>query len=63
MPVPGETRQYEWRGWAALDQLEHASDPAMGFVASANGNRARIGRISDVLADPAARWPSASAIT
>jgi penicillin amidase len=54
MPVPGETRQYEWRGWVALDQLEHASDPAMGFVASANGNGARLGRISDVLADPAA---------
>jgi penicillin G amidase len=55
MPVPGATREYEWRGWAALDQLAHASDPAMGFVASANGNVARLGRIGDVLADPAAR--------
>jgi len=55
MPVPGETSQYEWRGWAPLDQLAHASDPAMGFVASANGNDARLGRINDVLADPAAR--------
>ena len=31
------------------------SDPPTGVVASANGNEARFGRISDVLADPAAR--------
>jgi penicillin amidase len=55
MPVPGEARQYEWRGWAALDQLARASNPATAFVASANGNKARLGRISDVLGDPAAR--------
>lgn len=55
MPVPGESRQYEWRGWTALDQLPRVSDPPAGFVAAANGNEARIGRISDVLADPAAR--------
>lgn len=55
MPVPGESRQYEWRGWTALDRLPRVSDPPTGFVASANGNEARIGRISDVLADPAAR--------
>lgn len=55
MPVPGETRQYEWRGWVALDRLPGASDPPTGFVASANGNAARFGRISEVLADPAAR--------
>jgi penicillin amidase len=55
MPVPGEARQYEWRGWAALDQLARASNPATGVVASANGNEARLGRINDVLGDPAAR--------
>jgi len=55
MPVPGETRQYEWRGWTTLDQLPRVSDPPTGFVASANGNEARIGRISNMLADPAAR--------
>jgi penicillin amidase len=55
MPVPGEARQYEWRGWVALDRLPRVSDPPTGFVASANGNEARFGRISEVLADPAAR--------
>jgi len=55
MPVPGETRQYEWRGWTAFDRLPRVSDPPTGFVASANGNEARFGRISEVLADPAAR--------
>jgi penicillin amidase len=55
LPVPGESPQYEWRGWTALDRLPRVLNPPAGFVASANGNEARIGRIGDVLADPAAR--------
>jgi penicillin G amidase len=49
LPVPGDTREYEWRGWAALDSLPHALDPASGFVASANDSRARLNRIGEVL--------------
>jgi len=55
VPVPADTGQYEWRGWVGLDRLPRLSDPPAGFVLSANGNQARFGRISDVLADPAAR--------
>ena len=55
LPVPGDTRQYDWRGWMALDRLPRASEPPTGLVASANGNAARLGRITDVLANPAAR--------
>jgi penicillin amidase len=49
LPVPGDTREYEWRGWAALDSLPHALDPASGFVASANDSRARLNRIDEAL--------------
>ncbi len=55
VPVPAGSGQYEWRGWVALDRLPRLSDPPEGFVASANGNQARSGRITEVLADPAAR--------
>lgn len=55
IPVPGHTGQYEWRGWAPLSQLPGVANPVTGAVASANGSRARLGRIHDVLADPAAR--------
>ena len=55
VPVPAESGQYQWRGWVGLDRLPRLSDPPAGFVASANGNEARSGRISEVLADPAAR--------
>jgi penicillin amidase len=55
VPVPADSGRYEWRGWVGLDRLPRLSDPTAGFVASANGNEARFGRISDVLADPAAR--------
>ena len=49
LPVPGDTREYEWRGWATLDSLPHALDPASGVVASANDSRARLNRIDEVL--------------
>jgi penicillin amidase len=50
LPVPGDTREYEWRGWATLDSLPHALDPASGVVISANDSRARLNRIDEVLA-------------
>jgi penicillin amidase len=49
LPVPGDSREYEWRGWTALDSLPHALDPARGFVASASDSRARLNRIDEVL--------------
>jgi len=49
LPVPGDSREYEWRGWTALDGLPHAQDPASGFVASANDSRARLNRIGEML--------------
>ena len=55
IPVPGHAGQYEWRGWAPLSQLPRDENPAAGVVASANESRARLGRIHDVLADPATR--------
>lgn len=55
LPVPGDTGRYEWRGWAPLDRLPRASNPATGVVTSANDNPARLSRITEALADPAAR--------
>jgi penicillin G amidase len=49
LPVPGDSREYEWRGWTALDDLPHAQDPASGFVASASDSRARLNRIGETL--------------
>ena len=50
LPAPADPPEYEWRGFAASK-----SDQPAAFLASANGSRARLGRITDVLAEPAAR--------
>ena len=49
LPVPGAEGRHEWSGWIPLDELPGAADPPDGFVAAANGSRARLGRIADVL--------------
>jgi hypothetical protein len=51
VPVPGWTGTYGWRGWRRLDELPRELDPASGTVISANGDRARLQRIAEVLAD------------
>jgi penicillin amidase len=55
LPVPGDAGAFEWRGWAALDDLPRASTPASGFVMSANGSAARLNRIGATLQGPGAR--------
>lgn len=37
VPVPGDGR-FEWAGYLPIKQLPHVSDPAKGFVATANSN-------------------------
>jgi penicillin amidase len=37
VPVPGDGR-FEWAGYLPIKQLPHLSDPAKGFVATANSN-------------------------
>ncbi|WP_369826617.1 penicillin acylase family protein [Siphonobacter sp. BAB-5405] len=37
VPVPGDGR-FEWEGYLPIQQLPHLSDPAKGFIASANSN-------------------------
>lgn len=50
LPAPADPPEHEWHGFAAAK-----TDPPAAFLASANGSRARVGRITDALADPAAR--------
>jgi penicillin G amidase len=50
LPSAGWTGAGEWIGWRTLDELPHASNPAAGFVASANQSRARTERLRAVLA-------------
>ena len=40
--------EFEWRGWSPLNDLPHAFDPPIGYVASANDNPARTRRIAEV---------------
>jgi len=51
LPAPGWSGIYEWSGWAALDNLPHAFNPASGYLASANDSAARMNRIGEVFAD------------
>lgn len=37
VPVPGDGR-FEWSGFLPIKQLPHSSDPAEGFIATANNN-------------------------
>jgi penicillin amidase len=55
LPAPGEAPEHDWRGWIRLDELPGVSDPPTGLVVSANGNAARLGRITDVLSAPESR--------
>jgi penicillin amidase len=41
LPVPGDSGQYEWRGFRPLEQLPHAFDPAAHFLHTANHNTLR----------------------
>ena len=34
--LPGQTDEYDWKGYVPFDQLPHLFNPAQGFVASAN---------------------------
>jgi penicillin amidase len=54
LPVPGWSGRFEWSGWRTVDDLPHLSDPASGYLASANSSRARIERLREVLAAPRA---------
>ena len=36
VPVPGWTGEYEWTGYIAYEELPHLSNPAPGYIASAN---------------------------
>ena len=64
LPVPGQGGEYDWQGFASLDELPHALNPPEGFLATANhntlrpgdrvvshewSNQFRIGRILEVL--------------
>jgi penicillin amidase len=55
LPVPGDDDRYDWRGWIPLERLPRDVSPANGIVASANASVARLGRIQEVLSDPASR--------
>lgn len=57
VPVPGDAGRYEWRGWSTIDDLPRATNPASGYVASANDNRARLNRISEVLTGSSSHGP------
>lgn len=43
LPAPGATGEYDWQGFASLDELPHAFNPEEGFLASANHNTLRPG--------------------
>jgi penicillin amidase len=36
LPVPGDTDQYEWKGYIPFEELPRASNPANGIIATAN---------------------------
>jgi len=38
--LPGQTDEYDWKGYVPFDQLPHLYNPAQGFVASANNRTA-----------------------
>jgi penicillin G amidase len=38
LPVPGWGATYEWRGFYSLEDLPHASEPAAGYLATANND-------------------------
>ena len=38
--LPGQTDEYDWKGYVPFDQLPHLFNPAQGFVASANNRTA-----------------------
>jgi len=38
LPVPGARGEYDWQGFLRLEDLPHATDPAEGFLATANHN-------------------------
>lgn len=64
LPVPGARGEYDWTGFASIDELPHAFNPPGGYLATANhntlrpgdrvvshewSNRFRIGRVREVL--------------
>jgi penicillin amidase len=66
LPVPGAQGEYEWTGFASIDDLPNSFNPPEGFLATANhntlrpgdrvvshewSNRFRIGRVREVLQD------------
>ena len=38
LPVPGQNGEYEWNGFLKLDDLPQLTNPASGFIATANHN-------------------------
>jgi penicillin amidase len=38
--LPGQTDEYDWKGYVPFDKLPHLFNPAQGFVASANNRTA-----------------------
>ncbi len=38
LPVPGDTGEYEWSGWLAVDQLPQRFNPPEHYLATANTN-------------------------
>jgi len=40
--------RFEWAGWRSFNELPHSSNPRGGYVATANSDAARIGRLTDL---------------
>jgi penicillin amidase len=49
LPAAGWTGRADWMGWQTLDDLPRATEPPTGYLASANENRARSGRLHAAL--------------
>src|SRR5260370_19564843 len=48
LPAPGWVGRFEWAGWRSFNELPHSSNPRAGYVATANSDAARIGRLTDL---------------
>jgi penicillin amidase len=48
LPAPGWVGRFEWAGWRSFNELPHSSNPRAGYVATANTDAARIGRLTDL---------------
>jgi penicillin amidase len=49
LPVEGASARYEWTGWLTLDERPHAIRLTAAASIAANGNRAREGRLQELL--------------